>query len=429
MNPLEKLKQKLMVKPTINELEPVVVAIQGETKAATKATKINEKLGEKEKEEGEVSEEPQKEESTAVTKMIIIDETNKEYDRNALLLKLAENKKTKVKVKPIMEAVEASKQIKPIPTPVQRIAEQPPAKKARKMVKKQLLIIEGDEEIENVEKNKNAPVDTALQIVAEELPQGEELALTEKKELDVEPVKKGRRTKKVEKGVAVLGPENVVEIGDTPLSQRLAKKEPPVIIKVSSYYMNNREIFVNFINSLFEPYKKELESMNANISCDTIGNSNTDDKGFSLMTHQKIVRDYLNLFTPYRGLLLYFGLGTGKTCSSIAIAEGMKDTKKIIIMLPASLRSNYMEQLKECGDSLYKKNQYWEFISIKTNPEAMTTLSAVLNLSQEYIKKQQGAWFVNIKKPSNYEDLTSIEKKSLDDQLNEMIRNKYTFIN
>jgi hypothetical protein len=59
----------------------------------------------------------------------------------------------------------------------------------------------------------------------------------------------------------------------------------------------------------------------------------------------------------------------------------------------------------------------------------LTTLSAVLNLSQDYIIRQKGAWFVNIKKPSNYEELTSIEKKSLDEQLNEMIRNKYTFIN
>ena len=421
MNPLEKLKQKLMAKPTINEIQPVVVAIQGERKA--NATKIKGNQGEKE--EGEISEETAELEPELATKMVVIDETNKDYNRNEILMKLAENKKTRVKVKPLMEAVEASKQVEPIPTPAPQIQEQPPAKKARKMANKP-LIIEGDEEIENVEQNNNpTDIDTALEIVAEELPQGEEIALTEKNA----PAKRARTTKKVEKGIAVLGPENVVEIGDTPLSQRLAKKEPPVIIKVSSYYMNNREIFVNFINSLFEPYKKELESMNANISCDTIGNSNTDDKGFSLMTHQKIVRDYLNLFTPYRGLLLYFGLGTGKTCSSIAIAEGMKDTKKIIIMLPASLRTNYMEELKHCGDSLYKKNQYWEFISLKTNPEALTTLSAVLNLSQDYIIKQKGAWFVNIKKPSNYEEMTSIEKKSLDDQLNEMIRNKYTFIN
>jgi hypothetical protein len=411
MNPLEKLKQKLMAKPTINELKPVVVAIQAERQPK--------QANQTEKEEGEVIEEPVEPEMG--TKMIVVDETNKEYNRNDILLKLAENRKTRVKVKPLMEAVEASKQIEPIPVPV--LAEvQPLKKKAKKMAKKPLIIIQDDEDEENIE---NIEKERALEIVAEQLPQGEEIALTEKKE----PTRRGRTTKKVEKGIAVLGPENVVEIGDTPLSQRLAKKEPPVIIKVDNYYMNNREIFVNFINSLFEPYKKELENMNANISCDTIGKDNSDDKGFTLMTHQKIVRDYLNMFTPYRGLLLYFGLGTGKTCSSIAIAEGMKDTKKIIIMLPASLRTNYMEELKHCGDSLYKKNQYWEFISLKSNPEALTTLSAILNLSQDYITRQKGAWFVNIKKSSNYEELTSIEKKSLDDQLNEMIRNKYTFIN
>ena len=198
-----------------------------------------------------MSEEAQTEEPGAepepATKMIVVDETNKGYNRNDFLMKLTENKKTKVKVKPIMETVEASKQTEPIAQPAP-IEVQPPIKKAKKMVKKKLLIIEGDadadeEGAENVEK-----------IIAEELPQGEKevVALTEKKE----PAKRGRTTKKVEKGIAVLGPENVVEIGDTPLSQRLAKKEPPVIIKVSSYYMNNREIFVNFINSLFEHTKK-----------------------------------------------------------------------------------------------------------------------------------------------------------------------------
>jgi hypothetical protein len=420
MNPLVALKKQLMVKPNVQENEPIVVVIKGVKKEIKPIQPTEPREPTESKEEGK---EYPVEKEMEQQRLLIIDETNKDYDRDAFLLKLAENKKTKVKVKPLLENVEASKQVEPLPLPIP-VLEKQPVKRAKKIAKKPLLIIEGDEdELENIEK-----------IQAEELPIMEEpIAPTEKKELEPvsvkEPAKKGRTTKKVEKGVAILGPENVVEIGDTPLSQRLAKKEPPVIIKVSSYYMNNREIFVNFINSLFEPYKKELESMNANISCDTIGKTNTDDGGFSLLTHQKIVRDYMNMFTPYRGLLLYHGLGAGKTCTSIAIAEGMKDTKKIIIMLPASLRSNYMEQLKECGDSLYKKNQYWEFISIKTNPEAITTLSAVLNLSQEYIKKQQGAWFVNITKPSNYEELSSLEKKSLDDQLNEMIRNKYTFIN
>ena len=31
-------------------------------------------------------------------------------------------------------------------------------------------------------------------------------------------------------------------------------------------------------------------------------------------------------------------------------------------MTPASLRRNYIEELKFCGDSIFKKNQFWEFI-------------------------------------------------------------------
>ena len=69
------------------------------------------------------------------------------------------------------------------------------------------------------------------------------------------------------------------------------------------------------------------------------------------------MRDYINIYTPYRGLLLYHGLGSGKTCSSIAITEGLKNDKQIIVMTPASLRDNYIEELKKCGDFLYKKNQ------------------------------------------------------------------------
>ena len=80
------------------------------------------------------------------------------------------------------------------------------------------------------------------------------------------------------------------------------------------------------------------------------------------MTHQKIVRDYINIYSPYRGLLLFHGLGAGKTCASVGIAEGLKNAKQVIIMTPASLRMNYISEMKICGDPIYKINQYWEFI-------------------------------------------------------------------
>jgi ribosomal protein L21E len=42
---------------------------------------------------------------------------------------------------------------------------------------------------------------------------------------------------------------------------------------------------------------------------------------------------------------------THNTCTSIAIAEGMKESKRVIIMTPASLRTNYMEEFNE-GDNV-----------------------------------------------------------------------------
>lgn len=234
-----------------------------------------------------------------------------------------------------------------------------------------------------------------------------------------------RITKKVPKGVIELGAEMMIQIGDTALEKRL----PPVPVfdmKVSSYYMNNREIFVNFINSLFEPYKEDLMDETKGISCEDIG-KDTGDIG--LLTHQKIVRDYMNLYTPYRGLLLYHGLGSGKTCSSIAIAEGMKSARKVIVMTPASLRRNYMEEIKKCGDLLYRKNQYWEWVSTDDNPRYVDVLSGALGLSVEYIQRHRGAWLTNITKPTNYTELSASDKKMLNNQIDEMISNKYTFIN
>ena len=85
-----------------------------------------------------------------------------------------------------------------------------------------------------------------------------------------------------------------------------------------------------------------------------------------------------------------------------------------------------MEELKKCGDALYKKNQFWQWID---EPTAFETLSAALHLPMEYIHKKGGAWLVDVTKPSNYNALPTADKNSLDDQLDEMIQAKYKFIN
>ena len=74
---------------------------------------------------------------------------------------------------------------------------------------------------------------------------------------------------------------------------------------------------------------------------------------FDYQRHQKLIRDYMSAQTPYRGILLFHGLGSGKTCSSIAIAEGLKLRRKVIVLSPASLEKNYREELLKCGPKSY----------------------------------------------------------------------------
>ena len=196
-------------------------------------------------------------------------------------------------------------------------------------------------------------------------------------------------------------------------------------VKTSQYYMNNRKIFIEKIAGLFRPYKKEIEELSENITCETM---NKDD--LQLLTHQKVIRDYLNLYTPYRGLLLYMGLGTGKSCTSIAVAESMKSQKQIVVMTPASLKKNFFNELKKCGDILYRKNQYWEFITIGGRPHFAEILSQVLNIPVESIKRNGGAWLVKSGNlPPNFSKLIQKQQNEIDEQIDAMIRTKYIDIN
>ena len=79
-----------------------------------------------------------------------------------------------------------------------------------------------------------------------------------------------------------------------------------------------------------------------------------DTSSFRLANYQRFVRNFLSFQTPYNSLLLYHGLGTGKTCSSILIAEEMREyvilmgmpTKGCIVVVSSdNVKSNFKTQL------------------------------------------------------------------------------------
>ena len=90
---------------------------------------------------------------------------------------------------------------------------------------------------------------------------------------------------------------------------------------------------------------------------------------FAPLKYQRFLKKYMQPVSPYRGLLLYHGLGSGKTCTAIGIAEQFKEKMNIVVMLPASLRDNFIKKgILFCADQRYKNvtNSYkkvYTFIS------------------------------------------------------------------
>lgn len=75
-------------------------------------------------------------------------------------------------------------------------------------------------------------------------------------------------------------------------------------------------------------------------------------KIFELLPHQLFVRNYLSFNTPYNSILMFHGLGSGKTCSSITITEMMRSylnqlgvAKRIIIVASPNVQTNFRTQL------------------------------------------------------------------------------------
>lgn len=91
-------------------------------------------------------------------------------------------------------------------------------------------------------------------------------------------------------------------------------------------------------------------------------------KEFTLQIPQKFLAEYINPDTPYKRLLVYHKIGSGKTCTAISICENFKSTKRIIVVLPAFLKNSFRAELRtECTGSNYLTKNERNILS-KLNP-------------------------------------------------------------
>ena len=133
----------------------------------------------------------------------------------------------------------------------------------------------------------------------------------------------------------------------------------------NGYILKNRSTFSEFMKkmSLISGQSTNREIMNYS----KIGNRYKLEK-IILSKQQKFVSDYLNRNTPYRSLLLYHGLGSGKSGASISITNGYIN-KKVVILLPASLKTNYLQEIQKFGESSFKSSFNWAFYKLPINKD------------------------------------------------------------
>lgn len=164
-------------------------------------------------------------------------------------------------------------------------------------------------------------------------------------------------------------------------------------------------------------------------------------KDLKPFAYQKFVRDFMQSASPYRGLLVYHGLGSGKTCTAVGTAEALRvaePNRHIFIITPASLRTNFRNDLKKCGSTAYSTEHHWIWLQLPasdistsgetTISETMKFLTETVGLPEKWVKANHGGWYFDPSLESNFSSLGQEKQAQIQNQIEAIIDERYTFI-
>ncbi len=109
------------------------------------------------------------------------------------------------------------------------------------------------------------------------------------------------------------------------------------------------EDFYERINEIYKKFKVRKDNRDLDDIC--------HPKEFKLQLPQQFLAEFINPKTPYMGVLVYHRIGAGKTCTAVRIAEKWKKYKRIVVVVPASLKGNFRNELRSlCANNNYLKD-------------------------------------------------------------------------
>jgi hypothetical protein len=194
----------------------------------------------------------------------------------------------------------------------------------------------------------------------------------------------------------------------------------------------NRQLHSPFVIQTFKKYilPKPSDDPDPETCMKAAKASSKEIKTFQ---YQAFVRDYLQRASPYRGLLVYHGLGSGKTCTSIATAEALygAGSRKIIIMTPASLSGNFRGEMSKCGYFAFQQENHWTFVeaSVRKGGPELAFLVDTLGLPIDWIRKMKGGWVPDPSLPSNWKELDPVAQGIINEQIQRHVNSRFHFIN
>ena len=206
-------------------------------------------------------------------------------------------------------------------------------------------------------------------------------------------------------------------------------------IETDGWALDSRRNFIEFMSKTFNPLVSE--NLNSRGKSLAYNEATKSVEKISLFQHQQFISDFMQDNSPYRGVLLFYGLGSGKTLSSINIAEGMD--RKVYIFLPKSIKNNFKEDMIAKGNTLYHTQNHWCFYNVNSLDGDISNLGdmgfPILDrylLEKLYIKRESGEngfWLVDKGIMHNNFDLFPEEHQAEIAKTCETLRDyKYKFI-
>jgi hypothetical protein len=193
---------------------------------------------------------------------------------------------------------------------------------------------------------------------------------------------------------------------------------------MTDWILPNRLMFTNWIYKKFHPSKY------------------IDKKShFQADPSQRLIADYISYESPYRGILVYHGLGTGKTCTAILTTDSFVYKKqKVIVLLPASLENNYRKELGKCSRTGSLLRGKWNLLNLSMRDD-MDLIDLIYNktgIDRSFMAERNGVFWIPafieipdssiLEKNVLYKDMKQGQQKSVNDTYVYLIEKRYTFL-